>query len=91
MRYLGTLFLSLLMLVTAQAYAGAVDINTADAGTLAAAIVGIGDKKAASIIHYREANGPFASVDELTRVKGIGSATIEKNRGNLSVGASGAE
>ena len=91
MHYLGTLFLSLLMLVTAQAYAGVVDINSADAGTLAAAIVGIGDKKAASIVRYREANGPFASVDELARVKGIGSATIEKNRGNLGIGASGAE
>lgn len=86
MRYLGTLFLSLLLLVAAQAYAAAVDINTADAATLAAAIVGIGEKKAASIVQYREANGPFASVDDLARVKGIGSATIEKNRQNLSVG-----
>lgn len=86
MRYLGTLFLSLLLLVAAQAYAAAVDINTADAATLAAAIVGIGEKKAASIVQYREANGPFASVDDLARVKGIGSATVEQNRQNLSVG-----
>ncbi len=91
MRYLGTLLLTLLMLTGAAVQAGPVDINTADAGTLAAAIVGIGEKKAASIIEYREANGPFASVDELAGVKGIGPATIEKNRHNLTVGASGAE
>jgi competence protein ComEA len=91
MRYLGSLFLSLLMLAAAQVQAGPVDINSADAGALAAAIVGIGEKKAVSIIQYREANGPFASVDELTGVKGIGSATIENNRQNLTVGATRAE
>jgi competence protein ComEA len=91
MRYLGTLFLSLLMLVAAQVQAGPVDINTSDAGTLSAAIVGIGEKKAASIIQYRETNGPFATIDDLARVKGIGSATIEKNRQNLTVGAPRAE
>jgi competence protein ComEA len=91
MRYLGSLFLSLLMLVAAQVQAGPVDINSADAGALAAAIVGIGEKKAVSIIQYREANGPFASIDELAAVKGIGSATIEKNRQNLTIGAPRAE
>ncbi len=87
MRYLCTSLLSLLMLFTAQTFAGPVDINSADADTLATAIVGIGDKKAASIIQYREANGPFTSVDDLAQVKGIGPATIEKNRQNLVVGA----
>jgi competence protein ComEA len=91
MRYLGSLFLSLLMLVAVQVHAGPVDINSADAGTLAAAIVGIGEKKAASIIRYREANGRFATIDDLARVKGIGSATIEKNRKNLTVSAPRAE
>ncbi|MGB5539535.1 MAG: helix-hairpin-helix domain-containing protein [Gammaproteobacteria bacterium] len=85
MRYITTLFVSLLMLAAAQVHAGPVDINSADAAGLAAAIVGIGDKKAASIIAYRDANGPFASIEELARVKGIGSATIEKNRHNLTV------
>ncbi len=86
MRYLYSSLLSLLVLLAGQAFAGPVDINSADAGTLATAIVGIGEKKAASIIQYREANGPFASVDDLARVKGIGDSTIEKNRQNLMVG-----
>jgi competence protein ComEA len=74
------------MLFTAQVLAGPVDINQADAGTLATSIVGIGEKKAATIVRYRDSNGPFASVDDLARVKGIGPATIEKNRQNLTVG-----
>ncbi len=86
MRYLVTSFFTLLMLFTAQVLAGPVDINQADAGTLATAIVGIGEKKAATIVRYRDSNGPFASVDDLARVKGIGPATIEKNRQNLMVG-----
>jgi competence protein ComEA len=86
MRYLVTSLFTLLMLFTAQVLAGPVDINQADAGTLATAIVGIGEKKAATIVRYRDSNGPFASVDDLARVKGIGPATIEKNRQNLTVG-----
>jgi len=85
MRYTSTLFISLLMLFAAQLQAGPVDINNTDAAGLAAAIVGIGEKKATSIIEYREANGPFASIEDLARVKGIGAATIEKNRHNLTV------
>lgn len=85
MHYITRLLVSLLLLVAAQVQAGPVDINHADAAGLAAAIVGIGDKKAASIVDYREANGPFASIDDLANVKGIGAATIEKNRHNLMV------
>ncbi|MFZ3155568.1 ComEA family DNA-binding protein, partial [Pseudomonas sp.] len=40
--------------------------------------------KAASIVDHRAANGPFASVDDLLEVKGIGAAILEKNRDRLS-------
>lgn len=86
MRYITTLFVCLLMLAAAGTQAAPVDINRADAASLAAAIVGIGEKKAASIIAYREANGPFARIEDLANVQGIGIATIEKNRDNLSIG-----
>ena len=85
MRYITMLFVSLLMLAAAQVNAGPVDINSADVAGLAEAIVGIGERKAASIIAYREAHGPFASIDDLVNVKGIGSAILEKNRHNLTV------
>lgn len=81
------LLFSLLCAASTPLLAGQVDINTADADTLASAIDGVGERKAQAIVEYREANGPFASVDELASVKGIGMQTIENNRAALSVGA----
>jgi competence protein ComEA len=69
----------------AVAEVGKVNLNTADAATLARELHGIGEAKAKAIVEYREANGPFASVDELVEVKGIGAATLEKNREKLSI------
>jgi len=85
MQTLKSLFLILAVLVSAQVYAGPVDINTADAGMLASAIDGVGEKKAATIVQYRETNGPFASVDELVNIKGIGTGTVDRNRQKLTV------
>ncbi|UVE19047.1 helix-hairpin-helix domain-containing protein [Pseudomonas sp. LS44] len=64
---------------------GKMNLNTADADALQSGLTGIGAVKAKAIIEYREANGPFASVDELLEVKGIGAATLEKNREKLSI------
>ena len=62
-----------------------VNLNTADADTLARELVGIGASKAEAIIAHRQAHGPFATVDELLEVKGIGTAILEKNLNRLSV------
>lgn len=62
-----------------------VDINSADAATLALALDGIGMAKAQEIVAYRELNGDFESIDELADVKGIGDATIAKNRDKIIV------
>lgn len=62
-----------------------VNVNQADAQTLQKELNGIGKAKAEAVIAYREANGPFATVDELLEVKGIGSALLERNRDKLSV------
>ncbi len=64
---------------TAKVAENVVDINTADAPTIARMLEGIGEKKAAAIVQYREEHGPFKSVAELENVYGIGSKTIEKN------------
>ncbi len=62
-----------------------ININTADKETLISAIKGVGEKKAEAIIAYRETNGDFKSVDELSNIKGIDIGIIEKNRDNLTV------
>ncbi|MDO8332657.1 MAG: helix-hairpin-helix domain-containing protein [Pseudomonas sp.] len=62
-----------------------VDINTADAATLALALDGIGMAKAQEIVAYRELNGEFKSIEELAQVKGIGDATIAKNKDRIII------
>jgi len=62
-----------------------VNINTADAVTLASSLKGIGTAKAEEIVRYRETYGPFKSVDELTDVKGIGDSTLEGNRAIITL------
>ena len=63
-----------------------VNINTADAETLASALQGVGPVKAADIVAYREMYGDFKTVDELLEVRGIGPATLEQNRHLITVG-----
>lgn len=65
--------------------AAPVNLNTADVETLTRELKGIGETKAKAIVQYREAHGPFTSIDELLEVKGIGAATLEKNRAKLSL------
>lgn len=83
---LKSLLLSLALSFSAFA-AGAVNINTANAVELADGLKGVGPAKAQAIITYREAHGPFRSADQLAEVKGIGLATVEKNRDQIEVGA----
>ena len=61
-----------------------VNVNTANAAELEA-LPGIGKVTAGRIVAYREANGPFASVDDLVKVKGIGSKVLEKVRGQIVI------
>ena len=58
------------------AAAGKVNLNQATAEQLDA-LPRIGPSTAAKIVAEREANGPFASVDDLERVSGIGAKTVD--------------
>ena len=62
----------------------AIDINRATVDQLAA-LPGIGDRKAAAIVRYREANGEFKTVDQLIRVKGIGAKLLAGIRDHVAV------
>ena len=71
------------LLLAPNAIAGPVNINTADAKTLARELQGVGIAKAEAIIAHRQKNGPFKSADDLVKVKGLGKKLIEQNRANL--------
>lgn len=74
-----------IMLSSTWVSAAPVNINTDDANTIAANIKGVGAKKAAAIIQYRKAHGPFRRVDDIVKVKGIGAKLLEKNRADLLI------
>lgn len=76
----------LLAVASFAALADKIDINEADAATLAA-LNGIGQTKAEAIVEDRNANGPFRSIEDLARVKGLGPAVLERNRDRITVGA----
>ena len=77
---LGLLFLPL------YAYAALVNINTADAALLDT-LPGIGPSKAAAIIDYRTQHGPFARIEDIQNVSGIGSSTYADIASMITVGA----
>ncbi len=67
------------------AFAGPVNVNTADAETLSAELKGVGLSKAQAIVEYRKKHGPFQSADDLSLVKGIGERTVDMNRTDIQV------
>ena len=71
------------MLIAPAALAGPVNVNTADAKTLARELNGVGMARAEAIVAYRQKNGPFKSVEDLVKVKGLGRKIVEQNKANL--------
>jgi len=60
-----------------------VNINHADAETLARMLDGVGMVRAEAIVRYREANGGFMTAEELANVTGIGLATVDRNQARI--------
>lgn len=79
------LLFACLSLSTAVVSLAAVNINTASADELDKQLTGIGPAKAKAIVDFREKNGPFKSVDDLTKVPGIKEATVNKLRSQATV------
>lgn len=63
---------------------GVVNVNTASSNDLQL-LPRVGPALAGRILEFREANGPFAAVDELIAVKGIGETSLEKLRPFVAV------
>ena len=66
--------------------AGLINLNAAPLSSLIT-LPGVGNVRAQSIIDYREQNGPFKSVSDVTQVPGIGKTTYENMRDLVTVGA----
>jgi competence protein ComEA len=86
---LSTLGLALLLTLGGLAVANdmapepTVNINQADAQTLAEVLHGVGLARAEAIVRYRESNGGFMTAEELANVSGIGLATVDRNQGRI--------
>ena len=90
MKCLHVLLGLVLALFSAVTFAQAININTASVEELDKGVQGLGPTKAAAIVKYREAHGPFTSVNDLTKVTGIKEKALEgllaDKRNQLTVG-----
>jgi len=77
------LFLLIAMSMSTSIFAAPVNINSADAKTIATSLAGIGPSKAEAIVEYRSENGPFETKEDIKNVKGIGSKVFEKIKADL--------
>ncbi|MDR3087247.1 MAG: helix-hairpin-helix domain-containing protein [Azoarcus sp.] len=87
-RFLRSLILAVALSPLAAMAIEPVNINTADAAALQQ-VKGIGPAKANAIVEYRKTNGPFASVNDLTKVSGIGEKSLAKMKPEITVGNAG--
>ena len=71
------------------AFGELVCVNTAGEGELADSLHGIGPVKAARIVSDRAANGPYSDLGEMTRIRGIGDATLNGFRHQATTACGG--
>ncbi len=71
---------AIIMFASFSVFAGPVNINQADAKTIAKSLNGIGLKKAQAIVQYRKDKGTFSQLSDMIKVKGIGKKIINKNK-----------
>ncbi|GHT87560.1 competence protein ComE [Betaproteobacteria bacterium] len=83
-RFIRSLIMALALSPLAALALEPVNVNTADAVALQQ-VKGIGATKAKAIIDYRNANGPFASIDDLVKVPGIGAKSLEQLKPQVTV------
>jgi competence protein ComEA len=78
-------FVTVMTAPVIAAASGKVNINTASVEELTQ-LQKVGPKIADRIVAYRNANGPFKTVDDLKDVKGVGDKILELNKDRISVG-----
>jgi competence protein ComEA len=75
--------LAVVALLPTIAWGGPVNLNTADADTIATELDGIGNARARAIVEYRDQYGSFESPEDLMNVSGIGRYIIDANKENI--------
>jgi competence protein ComEA len=80
-----SILFALLLLLVSGAASAAVNLNTATKDELVA-LPGVGPAKAQAIVDYRNQHGPFRSLDELRKVKGIGEKLFLQLKPELTLG-----
>jgi competence protein ComEA len=80
---LALVLVSVLGIQPASAEPDSVNVNTADAATIAEVLQGVGMSRAEAIVAYRDQHGEFADVYDLANVKGIGDRTVELNEDRI--------
>ncbi len=71
--------------VSFSVQAETLNVNKANASAIAQSLNGIGPVKAQAIVDYRTEHGAFESINDLTKVPGIGASIVERNKDKLSI------
>ena len=74
---------ALAVVLPVASFAGPVDLNSADAETIARELNGVGTARAQAIVDYRDEYGAFESAEDLLNVTGIGRHILDVNRANI--------
>lgn len=77
---------AILMFCSFAVFAEPININQADAATIAKELTGVGAKKAEAIVQYRKEHGDFKTLKDLENVSGIGAKTVQQNEKNIVFG-----
>lgn len=81
--FLATIFLSVSTMAADRQGVAQVNVNQATFEELDEGLLGVGPRIAMEIVKHRDQHGPYQSMDDLDRVKFVGSTILEKNKGRI--------
>lgn len=81
--FMATVLFSISAMAAEQQDVEPVNVNQASYQELDQGLLGVGPRIAMEIVKHRDQHGPYQSIDDLDRVKFVGSTILEKNRGRI--------
>ncbi|WP_330924584.1 ComEA family DNA-binding protein [Candidatus Sororendozoicomonas aggregata] len=82
--FVAPLVLALPLTVNADKAPSKINVNSASVEELDKGLDGVGERIATEIVKYREEHGPFKTMEDLDKVKYVGSGLLEKNKEKIS-------